>query len=424
MFDYSESYPRGVHFHGLSGPGRYKNRSKSYKRVPPGSLGLPIIGQNIELFKAFRADRGEEWLQERARKYGPISKLNIFGKKTVFLVGQAHNKFIYTCNEQMLSNKQPESFSRLLGSSNILEMSGEDHKRLRGALLTFLKPEALKQYVQKIDQEIRLHFNQHWHHNHQILVMPLMKKLTFSVICTVIFGIERGERRERLVKLGLNARSKARSIVMDLIREKREKLEKNEASNDLITTLLSIRDEAGSPLLSDKEIEDNCAVAMIAGHDTTSALLTFIIKVLAENPHVHQAVFNEQEEIARGKKTSDDPLTWEDLAKMKYSWRVATEALRIYPPILLTFRQVVQDIQMGDYVIPKGWQVCWSGCMTQLDESIYPDPYKFNPWRYENPSAIPPHTMIPFGGGPRMCPGYEFTHYKNFAFYRRNFRRT
>lgn len=116
----------------------------------------------------------------------------------------------------------------------------------------------------------------------------------------------------------------------------------------------------------------------------------------------------EQEEIARGKKTSGDPLTWDDLAKMKYTWRVATESLRMYPPVMFSFRQVLKDIEIGGYVIPKGWQVFWAGCMTQLDESIYPDPYKFNPSRYENPGAIPPHTFLAFGGGPRMCPGYEF----------------
>ncbi|KAH6824658.1 hypothetical protein C2S53_020018 [Perilla frutescens var. hirtella] len=239
-----------------------KIRFERYKRVnvPPGSLGLPIIGQTLEFAKAMRTDRGEEWLQERARKYGPISKVNIFGKNTVFLTGPVHTKFVFSYNEKMLSSQSPETFRRLAGSSNIMEMTGEDHKRLRGAIWTFLKPEALKQYVEKIDQEIRLHLNQHWHHNHHILVMPLMKKLTFDVICTLIFGIERGERRDRLVKLfeqvmegilglpinlpftrfnrGLHARSKARSIVMELIREKREKLQNHdEISNDLITTL-------------------------------------------------------------------------------------------------------------------------------------------------------------------------------------------
>ncbi|KAH6795925.1 hypothetical protein C2S51_036911 [Perilla frutescens var. frutescens] len=408
-----------------------KNRF-SWKRVPPGSLGMPIIGQTLEFVKAMRANRGEEWLQERARKYGPISKLNFLASPTVFFSGQAYNKFIYTCNDTTLSNQQPESISRLFGKRNLFEMSGQDHKRMRGAISTFLKPEALKHYVKKMDQEIRLHLNQHWKGKHQIPVMPLMKTLTFNVICTLLFGIERGARRDTLKHLfnkmmdgmlalpinlpftrfngSLRARSKAGGVIRELIKEKREKLKNHEISEeqDLITALLSMRDEDSSPLLTDDEIEDNCAVVMVAGHDTTSILLTFLIKLLAEHPHVYETVLNEQEEIAREKKTSDNPLTWDDLAKMKYTWRAATEVMRLYPPVMFSFRQVLQDVEMGEYLIPKGWQVLWAGCMTQLDETIYPDPYKFDPSRYENPAAIPPHTLIPFGGGPRMCPGNEF----------------
>lgn len=209
----------------------------------------------------------------------------------------------------------------------------------------------------------------------------------------------------------VRARSKAGEIIRELIREKRENLKRNEIQydQDLITSLLSMRDESGSPLLTDDEIEDNCAVAMIAGHDTTSTLLTFLIKLIAEHPHVYEALYAEHEEIARGKKsTPDDLLTWEDLVKMKYTWRVAIEALRIYPPLMFNFRQVLRDFEMGGYVVPKGWQVFLAGCMTQMDGSVYPDPYKFDPTRYESPGAIPPHTFVAFGGGPRMCPGYEF----------------
>ncbi|KAH6831592.1 hypothetical protein C2S53_010567 [Perilla frutescens var. hirtella] len=262
-----------------------------------------------------RANRGEVWLHERARKHGPISKLNLFGTPTVFLHGQAANKFIYTRDETTLSTKQPGSIRRLLGENNLLELKSEDHNRLRGAMLSFLKPYALKQNVVKMDQEIKLHLTQHWNHNKEIVAMPLMKTLTFNVICTLLIGVERGARRDTLVHL-------------ELIHEKREKLKKHEISSnqDLITSSLSIWDEAGSPLLTDDEIEDNCAIAMIAGHDTTSTLLSFLIKLLAEHPHVYELVLNEQEEIARGKKKSDDPLTWDDLAKMKYTWRVAMES--------------------------------------------------------------------------------------------------
>ncbi|KAL8045954.1 hypothetical protein ABFS82_08G150100 [Erythranthe guttata] len=415
-----------------------KRNNSTQKRLPlpPGSLGLPIIGQSLQIFRAMRANRGEDWIRERIRKYGAVSKLNVFGSRSVLLHGPAANKFIYTCDEKVLSNQQPASVRRLMGERNLLELNGEDHKRVRGAMLSFLKPEALRQSVGRMDQEIRFHLKHHWHGKHEILVMPLMKTLTFNVICSLIFGIERGIRRERLVYLfellidgmlalpinlpftrfnrSLRARSEIGNIILELIREKRQQMEKQETLDnhqDLITRFLSMTDDDvanPSPLLSDDEIVDNCTIAMIAGHDTTSVLLTFLIKLLSEHPHVYQTVLNEQEEIANRKGSLDEPLTWEDLAKMKYTWKVATETLRMNPPIFCSFRRVVQDFELGGYTIPKGWQVFWTAFMTHMDESIYPDPSTFNPARFDNQGAAPPYSFMAFGGGPRMCPGYEF----------------
>lgn len=148
--------------------------------------------------------------------------------------------------------------------------------------------------------------------------MPLMKTLTFNVVCTLIFGIEPGVRRNVLVRLfekviegmlsvpidlpftrfhsSLQASAKVKAILIELIREKREALEKHVISshNDLISCLLSIRDEKHQPLVSDQEIVDNAFVIMIGAHDTTSILLTFLVKHLAKDPSTYAR-------IARGK---------------------------------------------------------------------------------------------------------------------------
>ncbi|KAL0000846.1 hypothetical protein SO802_014627 [Lithocarpus litseifolius] len=46
--------------------------------------------------------------------------------------------------------------------------------------------------------------------------------------------------------------------------------------------------------------------------------------------------------------------------------------------------------------------------MTQMDTSIFPEPSKFDPSRFENQASVPPYSFVAFGGGPRICPGYEF----------------
>ncbi|GMP72943.1 hypothetical protein CsSME_00030813 [Camellia sinensis var. sinensis] len=86
---------------------------KTSNKLPPGSMGLPIIGHSLSLLHAMRANKGEAWFHERIRKYGPISKLSLFGTHTVFLHGQAANQFIYMCDSKTFSNQQPASMRRV-----------------------------------------------------------------------------------------------------------------------------------------------------------------------------------------------------------------------------------------------------------------------------------------------------------------------
>ncbi|KAH9796401.1 Taxane 13-alpha-hydroxylase [Citrus sinensis] len=405
---------------------------KARKKLPPGSFGLPFIGQSLSFLHALRTNTAEHWLRERVRKYGAVSKMNLLGTPTLLLHGQAANKFVYTCDQKILAGQQPTSIRKICGERNILELTGDDHRCVRGALLSFLKPEVLKQYVGKIDEEVRKHMKMHWHGKEQVQAMPLMKTLTFSIMSSLLFGIEEGDqRRDALVKLfqqiidgiftipvnlpftrfnrSLQASKKVRAMLMNLIREKGAALEQHTASpnQDLISCLLSIRNE--SVVLSDEEIIDNAIIVMIAGHDTSAILITFFIRLLANDPSVYATIVQEQEEIAKNKASgTGELLTWEDLAKMKQTWRVAMEILRTTPPIFCSFRKVLEDFEYEGYIIPKGWQVMWAACMTHMDDQLFPDALKFDPTRFEKQAAVPPFSFVAFGGGPRTCPGNEF----------------
>jgi len=141
-----------------------------------------------------------------------------------------------------------------------------------------------------------------------------MKTLTFNLMSSLIMGIEQGSKRDVPVKLfqqlmeglisvpinlpftrfnrSLQASEKIREIVMDLIREKRVALDHQNASpqQDLITSLLSLRNDHNSVALSDEEIVDNAIIIMIGGHDTSSILLAFLIRLLAKDPSVYAGV--------------------------------------------------------------------------------------------------------------------------------------
>lgn len=390
-----------------------------------------MIGHSLQLLKAMRTNTAEKWLHERIQKYGSISKLTLFGKPTVFIYGNEANKFVFTSDSSTISYSQTTSLKMILGDRCIAELCGQDHKRIRDALLSFLKPESLKNYVGKMDEEVRMHMETHWKGKQEITVLPLMKKLSFDVICSLLFGIEQGRtRRDKLVtwfqqmiggiwsvpinlpftrfNRGLRASARVRNFLKDLIAEKRMELKKGaDPHQDLISCLLSTRDENNGEGMTEKEIVDNVILVLTAGHYTSAILITFMIRLLAIEPSIYAAVLQEQEGIAKSKPRGE-LLTWEDLAKMKYTWKVALETLRMFPPIFGGFRKAVKDIEYNGDIIPEGWQIFWTMNMTHMDDSIFTEPSKFDPTRFDNQASIPPYSFISFGGGPRMCPGYEF----------------
>lgn len=99
----------------------------------------------------------------------------------------------------------------------------------------------------------------------------------------------------------------------------------------------------------------------------------------------------EQEEIAKGKLLGE-PLTWEDLSKMKYTWRVVMETLRRFPPIFGGFRKTATDIEYDGYIIPKGWQVneLTSIFLTSIQETTQPVncDYQFTTVFFNSPTYL------------------------------------
>ncbi|XBI91787.1 hypothetical protein VPH35_029032 [Triticum aestivum] len=155
------------------------------RQLPPGSFGLPVVGQTVGLLRALRANTGEAWLRRWASEYGPISKLSLFGLPTAFLVGPAANKFLFASTA--LTAKSSTSFNSMVGRRNIRELVGDDHRRVRAMMVQFLKLDIVRSYVASMDDEVRHHLRAHWDGRTTVAVMPSMKSLTFGIMCTVIF---------------------------------------------------------------------------------------------------------------------------------------------------------------------------------------------------------------------------------------------
>ncbi|XP_009601238.2 beta-amyrin 6-beta-monooxygenase-like [Nicotiana tomentosiformis] len=408
-----------------------RKRDSNSKKHPPGTSGWPLLGENMEL-----ALLGpEKFIKNRMEKYSPqVFQTTIVGEKMAVFCGAQGNKFLFSSENILLTSWWPKSMKKALFFPEFAESSLKEVLALQlGIQYDILKPEALKQYVPVMDAMAREHVDENWIPNNGVVkVFPLSKKYTFDVACRLFMNLVNPEEIKRLadpftlvtngmfsmpIDLPGTAYNRAikggkmvRDELMRIITQRRKELqienkETIAGGRDLLSKLLLVTDENGR-FMSEMEISNNIIGMLLASFETTSTAVTSVLKYLAELPHIYDQVYKEQMAIAK-LKGEDELLSWEDIEKMKYSWNVARESLRLTPPAQGAFRETITDFTYAGFTIPKGWKTFWSVHSTHKNPKYFSDPEKFDPTRFEG-SGPAPYTFIPFGGGPRMCPGKEY----------------
>ena len=160
--------------------------------------------------------------------------------------------------------------------------------------------------------------------------------------------------------------------------------------------------------LSLEDIREEVDLFMFAGSGSTATHLYWTLYLLGLYPSVQKRVTDELESIF-GEQIDRD-ITFADLQKMHYLECVIKESLRLFPPIPMINRQLVIDLKIGDYLIPKGEHIWIDIKNLHLDPQIFPEPNLFKPERFENSntSNINSYSFIPFSAGPRDCIGKRF----------------
>ncbi|KAJ8431727.1 hypothetical protein Cgig2_028944 [Carnegiea gigantea] len=408
-------------------------------RLPPGRFGWPVIGESWEFMSTGWKGFPEKFIFDRLAKYAPcqVFKTSILLEKTVVMCGAAGNKFLFSNESKLVQAWWPKSVDKIFPSS--ASTSTESSKKLRKLLPNFLKPEALQRYIPIMDTIAQRHFALGWEGKEKVEVFPLAKNYTFWIACRLFLSIEDPIEVARFAEpfndlaagiIGVpidlpgtpfNKGIKASNIVRKQLKAviKQRKLDladdngKASSTQDILSHMLLTTDEDGQ-FMSELDIADKILGLLIAGHDTASAACTFVVKFLAELPHVYEGVCKEQMEIAKAKKPGE-LLNWEDIQKMKYSWNVACEIMRLAPPLQGGFREAITDFMYSGFQVPKGWKLYWSANSTHRNPQCFPEPEKFDPSRFEGTGPAP-YTYVPFGGGPRMCPGKEYARLEILVF--------
>ncbi|CAI9766627.1 unnamed protein product [Fraxinus pennsylvanica] len=415
----------------------YKNKSSSSGTHPPGKTGWPVVGETLEFLTTGWKGYPEKFIYDRMAKYSSkVFRTHLLGEKAAVFCGAAGNKFLFSNENKLVQAWWPASFDKVFPSSNQTS-SKEEAIKMRKMLPNFLKPEALQRYIGIMDHIAQRHFADDWENKNEIVAFPLAKKFTFWLACRLFVSVEDPNHVAKfadpfdllasgLISLpidlpgtpfnrAIKASNFIRKELVAIIKQRKLDLAEGKASptQDILSHMLLTSDENGK-FMHELDIADKILGLLIGGHDTASSACTFIIKFLAELPEVYEGVYKEQIEISKS-KAPGELLNWEDIKKMKYSWNVACEVMRLAPPLQGAFREAITDFMYSGFKIPKGWKLYWSANSTHRNPEFFPEPLKFDPSRFDG-SGPAPYTFVPFGGGPRMCPGKEYARLEILVF--------
>nr|AYV88898.1 cytochrome P450 oxidase CYP722A1 [Polygala tenuifolia] len=401
---------------------------REYNRnIPPGSGGLPWIGETLQFMSAMNTHMGiYEFVQARRQRYGNCFKTDIFGETHVFVSTTQSARMILNDDIGRFSKKYIKSIAELVGHESLLCASRKQHKLLRSRLLHLFSTKSLANFVRLFD-ELMIESITTWDHGGVVFILDQALKITCKATCKILIGIEGGLELEMLQKdvasvcdamlafplrlpwtrfyKGLKARKRITSLLEKLICERRKR--SGDCQEDFLQSLL--RGNGDSCSLTNAEIQDNILAMIIAGQDTTASAITWMVKFLDENEEVLNTLMEEQFRIAKNARNSY--LTMEDLNEMPYASKVVKESLRMASVVQWLPRLALADCEIEGFKIQRGWNVNVDARSIHFDPDIYSNPNVFNPFRFDcftnNKQEEPKlsSSFLAFGMGGRTCLG-------------------
>jgi cytochrome P450 len=301
------------------------------------------------------------------------------------------------------------------GPTSVLLLDGAPHMRMRKLMLPPFHGEAIAHYAELIEQVTGREIDA-WRPGDTVRMRTVAQRITMEVIIRAVFGVTDPGRLAELQRvlprlsspspflllvqkdLGprspwgrfLRLRDHVDRLIYEEIAERRGEGDGG-TRKDILTLLLSARDEAGDPL-SDRELRDELITLLLAGHETTATSIGWAFERLLRTPAALERL---TAEVAAGESG-------------EYLDAVVKETMRVRPVVPEVFRSPTERTELGGYVFEPGAHLTAAILLVQLDPELYPpDPEAFRPERFLD-GAPEPYTWIPFGGGVRRCLGAAF----------------
>jgi cytochrome P450 len=391
--------------------------------VPPQPKGNFIAGH---LAPITRDPLGQ--LTKYAREYGDVVKLRLV-RRPVLLVSHPEliEKVLVSQSKQFAKSIDIRETRILLGDG-LLTTEGEMWRRWRRAMQPAFHQKQIADYCDTMTRSAE-EISVGWQDGEERDLRREMTRITLRTATRALFGAEVASEESDIgraidslfhlfdftsscayllpnyLPTPIHVRALAAMRRLDRLIERiiEARRPRTGRPRDLLDMILAANTDGGAG--NHKMVRDQVMTLLVAGHETTSAALTWCWYLLGQNPDAEYKFHEEVDRVLGGRPPRRD-----DLERLPYTERIFDETMRLYPPAWMMGREATEDTEIGGYAVPKGTTVYVSQWVVQRDPRFYCEPDRFQPdrWSEELSRSLPTYAYFPFGGGPRMCIGASF----------------
>jgi cytochrome P450 len=341
-------------------------------------------------------------------------QLPLPGFKAYVVGGPLANRQVLVTERQKLLWRSPNDPVTHLLRQGVLVVDGQEHDDYRAVMERLLAPGNLHRYIPQMLRQID-RVSAGWADGQTVDMLVECRRIALLIIMEALFSVDFWDDLPRMwgpilkaieyispgawivfPKLPRPGFRKPLEALDDYLYGIIQRRRSAEPRDDLLGHLIASGLEDGC-------IRDQMLTMLIAGHDTSTALLAWTFYLLGKHPEDYGRLEAELDAALQGRPPLA-PAGWQP----HFLDEVIKETLRLYPPIHLGSRRVAENIAIDGHPIPQGERLIYSIYLTHRDPAVWEDPNGFRPERFAQGRKQPPFAYVPFGGGPRACIGAAF----------------
>ena len=408
----------------------------------PGPPGWPLLGNSFQV----RPHRIHLDVEAWARLYGPLFRMRL-GRQDQLVVADA--ELLAGVMRDRPDGWRRSPFTSRVGAEmglpqGLFSAEGEDWRKQRRMVMASFSPNHVRAYfpsLVKVSLRLRSRWLQAARASEEIVLQADLMRFTVDAIAGLAFGkdintLEAGDdviqrhldkvlptifRRVlsfvpywRWFKLASDREldtsvAVINRTILDFVAQARQRLRDDPAlgtqPRNLLEAMIAAADEPDSGL-QDQHVAGNVLTMLLAGEDTTANTLAWMIHLLQRHPDALRRVQQEVRTLA----PEPSAYRFDQMEQLVYLQACASETMRLKPVAPFIALQALRDTLVGDVAVPARTQLWGIFRHDSVSRPLFVRPEAFEPERWLEDAAQPLNAAarraaMPFGSGPRMCPG-------------------